>query len=251
MHLKTDKLHCFILLIVASMITPILAGKQPNVLIILTDDQGYGDLSLHGNPHIKTPHMDTLGKSGVRFERFYVSSVCAPTRAALLTGRWPLRTGCHGVTHLREAMRAEEITLAEVFRSAGYRTGCFGKWHNGAHYPFTPQGQGFETFLGFTAGHWNNYFNATLLRNSEPEKTEGYISDVLTDQAIGYITQDSNNPFFCLLAYNAPHSPLLKNIAIVYGLRFNSAPLICPPVKTDSLFWRYQCRATSLWILNI
>jgi arylsulfatase A-like enzyme len=197
------------------------AAARPNVLIILTDDQGYGDLSLHGNPHIRTPHIDTLGSSGVRFDRFYVSSVCAPTRAALLTGRWPLRTGCHGVTRLRETMRSEELTLAEAFASAGYRTACFGKWHNGAHYPFSPQGQGFETFFGFTAGHWNDYFNATLLRGAAPERTHGYITDVLTDEAIRYIEPPDQPPFFCLLAYNAPHDPY--QVPEPYFKRFKQA----------------------------
>jgi arylsulfatase A len=183
------------------------AQQRPNILLIITDDQGYGDLSIHGNPHLQTPHIDRLGHSGVRFDRFYVNSFCSPTRAALLTGRWPLRTGCHGVTHNREAMRPSEVTIAEALRSAGYRTGCFGKWHNGEQYPFTAQGQGFDEFFGFNNGHWNCYFNATLLRGSRPEQTKGYITDVLTDEAIKFITANRKKPFFCYLPYNAPHSP--------------------------------------------
>ncbi len=140
---------------------PLLAasGARPNILLIITDDQGYGDFSLHGNPHLQTPHIDKLGTAGVRFDRFYVNSFCAPTRAALLTGRWPLRTGCHGVTHNREAMRPSEVTLAEALKTAGYRTACIGKWHNGEQFPFTPQGQGFDESFGFNNGHWNNYFD--------------------------------------------------------------------------------------------
>lgn len=180
---------------------------KPNILLIITDDQGYGDFSLHGNPHVHTPHIDQLGRSGVQFERFYVNSFCAPTRAALLTGRWPLRTGCHGVTHNREAMRPSEVTLAEALRGAGYRSACIGKWHNGEQYPYTPQGQGFHESFGFNNGHWNNYFNATLLRGATPEVTKGYISDVLTDEAIRFIDASQNQPFFCYLSYNAPHSP--------------------------------------------
>ncbi|TDU80766.1 arylsulfatase A [Prosthecobacter fusiformis] len=179
----------------------------PNVLLILTDDQGYGDLSIHGNPHLHTPNIDRLGENGVRFDRFYVNSFCAPTRAALLTGRYPVRTGCHGVTHNREAMRATEVTLAEALKPAGYRTACLGKWHNGEQYPFTPQGQGFDEFMGFNNGHWNQYFDATLLRGAKPEKTKGYISDVLTDEAMKFISASKEQPFFCYLAYNAPHSP--------------------------------------------
>ena len=160
---------------------------RPNILLIITDDQGYGDFSIHGNPHLKTPHIDQLGKSAVRFERFFVNSFCAPTRAALLTGRYPLRTGCHGVTHNREAMRPEEVTLAEVLGRAGYRSACIGKWHNGEQYPFTPLGQGFDEFFGFNNGHWNNYFDAALLRGAKQEATKGYISDVLTDEALKFI----------------------------------------------------------------
>lgn len=182
-------------------------SSQPNIVLILTDDQGYGDFSIHGNPHVRTPHIDRLGQSGVRFDRFYVNSFCAPTRAALLTGRWPLRTGCHGVTHNREAMRPAEVTLAEALKGTGYRSACIGKWHNGEQYPFTPAGQGFDESFGFNNGHWNNYFNATLLRGSKPEPTQGYITDVLTDEAIKFIAANQARPFFCYLAYNAPHSP--------------------------------------------
>ncbi len=182
-------------------------AAQPNVLLIITDDQGYGDFSIHGNPHLQTPHIDQLGRSGVQFERFYVNSFCAPTRAALLTGRWPLRTGVHGVTHNKEAMKPAEITLAEAFGANGYRTACIGKWHNGEQFPFTPGGQGFEHVFGFNNGHWNNYFDATLLRGTQPEPTKGYITDVLTDEAMQFITSKQKEPFFCCLAYNAPHSP--------------------------------------------
>lgn len=180
---------------------------QPNVLLIITDDQGYGDFSIHGNEHLQTPNIDRLGSTGVQFERFYVNSFCAPTRAALLTGRWPLRTGCHGVTHNREAIRPSEVTIAEVLKGSGYRTACIGKWHNGEQFPFTPAGQGFNDVFGFNNGHWNNYFDATLLRGSKHEPTKGYISDVLTDEALKFISTNQKQPFFCYLAYNAPHSP--------------------------------------------
>lgn len=182
-------------------------AAPPNVLLIITDDQGYGDFSIHGNPHVQTPHIDRLGNDGVRFERFFVNSFCAPTRAALLTGRWPVRTGVHGVTHNKEAMKPSEVTLAEALCSGGYRTACIGKWHNGEQFPFTPSGQGFEHVFGFNNGHWNNYFDATLLRGSQHEKTTGYITDVLTDEAMQFITAKQKEPFFCYLAYNAPHSP--------------------------------------------
>ncbi|WP_166819937.1 arylsulfatase [Thalassoroseus pseudoceratinae] len=185
----------------------IVAAKRPNVLLILTDDQGYGDLSIHGNPYLKTPAIDQLGRDGVRFERFYVNSFCAPTRGALLTGRYPLRCGVWGVTHNKETMRLSEVTIAEALQSNGYRTGCFGKWHNGEQFPYTPNGQGFDEFFGFCNGHTNAYFDAELTHQSKDVKTKGYITDVLTTQAIRFIEQTDDQPFFCYLSYNAPHSP--------------------------------------------
>jgi hypothetical protein len=163
-------------------------AKQPNVLLIITDDQGYGDFSIHGNAHLQTPNIDKLGRESVRFDRFYVDSFCAPTRAALLTGRWPLRTGVHGVTRNAETMRTSEVTLAEALGGGGYRSACFGKWHNGEQYPFTPMGQGFDEAFGFNNGHWNNYFDPVLLRGSQPQQAKGYITDVLTDEAMRFIT---------------------------------------------------------------
>lgn len=191
-------------LLSACQITP---PPRPNVLFILTDDQGYGDLRIHGNDSIDTPVIDSLARSGARLDQFYVSPVCAPTRAALLTGRYHLRTGTFWVTRGTENMRPEELTLAEVFQANGYRTGIFGKWHNGAHYPYNPLGQGFEEFVGFTSGHWSNYFNTSLIHNDTVLPTEGYITDVLTDKAIDFIDRNRNEPFFCYLPYNVPHSP--------------------------------------------
>lgn len=182
-------------------------SARPNVILIMTDDQGYGDIRSHGNDEIDTPVLDQLAASGARFDRFYVSPVCAPTRGALLTGRYSPRVGVHGVTRGAETMRASEFTIAEMFKSAKYATGIFGKWHNGAHYPQHPNGQGFDEFVGFCAGHWNNYFDTTLEHNGQPLKTEGYITDVLTDHAIAFIKENRNQPFFCYIPYNAPHSP--------------------------------------------
>jgi arylsulfatase A len=179
----------------------------PNVLLIITDDQGYGDFSAHGNPHLKTPNLDQLGRESIQFDRFFVSPVCAPTRAALLTGRYDLRTGVWGVTGGRETMRREEVTLADALRAAGYRTGLIGKWHNGSHYPYSPRGRGFDEFFGFAHGHWNDYFDTELQRNGKRVKTRGYISDVLTDEAIKFVEQNRRRPFFLMLAYNAPHTP--------------------------------------------
>lgn len=179
----------------------------PNVVLIMTDDQGWGDIHSHGNPDLDTPVMDQLARDGVRFERFFVSPVCAPTRASLLTGRYYLRTSTNGVTRGNETMRSEEVTIAEAFQQAGYATGIFGKWHNGAHYPHAPNGQGFDEFVGFSAGHWNNYFDTQLEHNGQPIETEGYITDVLTDAALDFIEKHKDGPFFAYLPYNAPHSP--------------------------------------------
>jgi arylsulfatase A len=203
---RNHKLLAVVLMTILNAIDVAMA-EQPNVLIIMTDDQGFGDFSIHGNTHLQTPHIDKLGAESVRFDRFYVSSFCAPTRAALLTGRWPLRTGCHGVTHNREAMRLSEVTIAETFSNAGYRSACIGKWHNGEQYPFTPKGQGFDASFGFNNGHWNNYFDTALLRGANYEVTKGYITDVLTNEAIRFISANKAAPFFCYLSYNAPHSP--------------------------------------------
>ncbi|MDW7690326.1 arylsulfatase [Flammeovirgaceae bacterium SG7u.111] len=186
---------------------PEKATTRPNVILILTDDQGYGDLGIHGNESIHTPVLDKMAIDGVRMDRFYVSPLCAPTRASLLTGRYNLRTGTRWVSDGLENMRGEEITIGEVFNNAGYKTGCFGKWHNGAHFPYHPNQQGFDEFIGFCAGHWNNYFGTKLEKNGEPFSTKGFITDALTDEAISFIKENKNAPFLCYIPYNVPHSP--------------------------------------------
>lgn len=183
--------------------------QQPNLLLILTDDQGWGDLGINGNPYVSTPFIDSLFAEGVIFEHFYVSPVSAPTRASLLTGRYHLRTGVCNVQNGRENMNPDETTLAELLRDAGYATGCFGKWHNGAYYPYTPNGQGFDEFLGFCSGHWVTYFDPVLQHNETMlPRSEGYMTDLLTDAAIQFIEANRDRPFFCYVPYNAPHTPL-------------------------------------------
>ena len=180
---------------------------NPNIVLIMVDDSGWGDFASNGNLWVTTPNIDQIRQDGLMINRFYVSPLCAPTRASLLTGRYHLRTGTAGVTHGMETMRSEEITIAEVFRDAGYDTGIFGKWHNGAHYPENPLGQGFNEFFGFCAGHWSNYFNTKLQHNNQMINTNGYITDVLTDAALKFIETNNSNPFFCYIPYNAPHNP--------------------------------------------
>ena len=181
--------------------------NRPNVILILTDDQGWGDLNIHGNEKLSTPTIDQMAKTGAHFDRFYVSPLCAPTRASLLTGRYHLRTSTSWVSKGLENMNAAEVSIAEIFQRQGYITGCFGKWHNGAHFPQHPNQQGFDEFIGFCAGHWNNYFATTLEHNGKPYPTEGYITDVLADEAIKFIEENSTGEFFCYVPFNAPHGP--------------------------------------------
>ena len=177
------------------------------MILILSDDQGWGDIHHHGNTILETPTLDRLAAEGAEFENFFVEPLCAPTRAGLLTGKYYLRTGTSWVSRGLENMDPSETTLAELFRQNGYITGCFGKWHNGAHYLQHPNQHGFDEFAGFCAGHWNNYFNTTLEKNGSPVKATGYITDFLTRQAISFIKNSQDKPFFCYIPYNVPHSP--------------------------------------------
>ena len=181
---------------------------SPNILLILTDDMGYGDVAISGNPEINTPNLDQLAHSSVQFSNFYVSPVCAPTRASLLTGRYHQRAGVRSVTNGFETMDPMELTIAELLKSQGYRTAIFGKWHLGEYYPSVPNAQGFDEYLGFRTGHTNYYYDATIERNGAPFETSGHITDVLTDHALEFMSQQDQAPFFCYLAYNAPHTPL-------------------------------------------
>ncbi len=184
------------------------ATERPNILLIMTDDQGYGDLACHGNELLDTPTLDRLASESVRFDRFFVCPYCTPTRAALMTGRYPLRTGAASVTRGLETVRSEEVTIAEVLKTAGYATGCFGKWHIGEHYPSHPLGQGFDEFFGMPQGHWDNYFDPKLEHNGEIVEAQGFITDVITDYALRFIEDHSDEPFFCYVPYNAPHTPM-------------------------------------------
>ena len=184
-------------------------SARPNVLLILTDDQGYGDISLHGNPQLQTPAMDRIGREGVRLDRFYVAPVCSPTRASLLTGRYHLRSGIFGMSRREEVLNPEEVTVAELFQENGYATGLFGKWHLGSVYPETPNGQGFDEFIGILGGLSQLYFNPVLNHNGKEETHRGYITEILTDAAIDWMDGqiESDQPFFSYVSYNAPHTP--------------------------------------------
>lgn len=177
------------------------------MILILTDDQGYGDLGIHGNSDIQTPVLDQFASESAQFDRFYVSPLCAPTRASLLTGRHHLSTGTISVSNGLETMDAEEYTLGEIFKDNGYRTALFGKWHNGQHYPHHPLAQGFDEFTGFLAGHWSNYFDTQLEKNGKTQTFPGYLPDVLTDETLAFIDENQDRPFFAYMAFNTPHSP--------------------------------------------
>src|SRR5436190_13585626 len=181
--------------------------KRPNVIVILSDDQGWGDFSINGNKNLKTPNLDALARRGAMFDRYYVQPVCSPTRAEYLTGRYHPRTGVRGVSTGLERLNLNEITIAQILRALGYRTGAFGKWHNGSQWPYHPNARGFEEFYGFTSGHWGEYFDPPLEHNGRPVRGKGYIADDFTDKAIAFIEKQRNEPFFCYVAYNTPHSP--------------------------------------------
>lgn len=183
-------------------------GRRPNFVVILADDQGWGDLSVHGNTNLATPNIDSLARDGVLFDRFYVCPVCAPTRAEFMTGRYHARGGVRGVSTGEERLNIGERTIAEVFREAGYTTGIFGKWHNGSQPPYHPNYRGFQEFYGFTSGHWGQYFTPELDHNGKMVRGNGYIIDDLTDRAIAFMGQNRAKPFFCYLPYNSPHSPM-------------------------------------------
>jgi arylsulfatase A-like enzyme len=184
------------------------AADYPNIVVFLADDQGWGDLSIHGNTNLATPHIDSLGRGGALFSNFYVCSVCAPTRAEFLTGRYYPRTGVSGVSEGQERMNADEVTLADTLRKAGYVTGCFGKWHNGTQPPLHPNYRGFDEYYGFTSGHWGVYFDAPMDHNGDMTTGKGFIIDDLTDHALDFIREHRDGPFLCYLPYNTPHSPM-------------------------------------------
>jgi arylsulfatase A-like enzyme len=183
-------------------------AEHPNVIVILTDDQGWGDLSLNGNVSVETPHIDQLASDGARFQHFFVSPVCSPTRAEFLTGRHHVRCGVYSTSEGGERVNADETMIGEVFKKAGYRTGAFGKWHSGMQHPYHPNARGFDEFYGFCSGHWGNYFSPMLEHNGQLVQGDGYLPDDLTNRAIEFIEGEHRSPFFVYLPYNTPHSPM-------------------------------------------
>lgn len=188
---------------------------RPNIVLIITDDQGWAQVGVHGNEILQTPHLDALASQGVEFTRFYVSPACAPTRASLLTGRYNYRTGVVDTYLGRAMMHADEVTLAEMLSSNGYRTGIFGKWHLGDNYPLRPIDQGFQEAVVHKGGGigqpsdppGNSYFDPILQVNGRAEKFEGYCTDIFFQQALDFLERHRDQPFFIYLPTNAPHSP--------------------------------------------
>lgn len=203
-----------LLLLLAGACT-VETDSRPNVILIITDDQGYGEIGAHGNDIIQTPNLDQFYDESVRFTNFHVGTTCAPTRAGLMTARNCNRNGVWHTIGGCSLLNIREETIADVFSSAGYATGMFGKWHLGDTYPFRPHDRGFnEAFyhggggVGQTPDFWDNdYFDDTYFRNGVPEKTSGYCTDVWFKEALDFIESHRTEPFFCYLSTNAPHGP--------------------------------------------
>lgn len=193
------------------------AARRPNIVLIVADDQGYGDLSLHGNPHLKTPNIDSIGTSGVQFTQFHVNPVCSPTRSSLMTGRYYYRTGVVDTYLGRSMMYPDEVTIAELLGGAGYRTGIFGKWHLGDNYPLRAVDQGFQEALVHRGGGigqpsdppgGSSYFDPILFDNGKQVQVAGYCTDVFFNRAMEFMERHQSRPFFAHIATNAPHTPL-------------------------------------------
>ncbi|MEM9368364.1 MAG: arylsulfatase [Planctomycetota bacterium] len=207
-------------------------ASRPNVLVILTDDQGWGDISLHGNPNIETPNIDSLARDGAQLKNFYVCAVCSPTRAEFLTGRYHARMGVFSTSRGGERFNLGERTIGESFRDGGYRTAAFGKWHSGMQAPYHPNSRGFDEFYGFCSGHWGNYFDPMLEHNGQIVDGKGFIIDDLTDRTIDFMGRGDDEPFFIYLPYNTPHSPM--NIPDADWEPFASKPIVPDPAPENA-----------------
>ncbi len=217
MHLPISKIKGFQLAFLLSSIwllgcTPDTKNTSnsspPNIILIITDDQGWGDLSKNGNTQIATPNLDRMATDGVSFDRFFVAPVCSPTRAELLTGRYHVRSGVYSTSAGGERMDLDETTLAQVFKQAGYATAAYGKWHNGMQPPYHPNARGFNDFYGFCSGHWGNYFDPVLEHNGKIVKGKGFLTDDLTNRGMQFMNAHQDQPFFLYLPLNTPHSPM-------------------------------------------
>jgi arylsulfatase A-like enzyme len=216
-----NKIFKFIPIIFFGLLTltgAALKEKRPNIVFVITDDQGYGDLGCTGNPVIKTPHLDRLANESVWLTDYHVAPTCSPTRAALMSGHWTNRTGAWHTIMGRSMLREDEGTLGQFFSDAGYHTGMFGKWHLGDNFPYRPEDRGFQEVyrhggggVGQTPDVWDNsYFDGGYYHNGKIVPAEGFCTDVFFDQANQYITKCArqNKPFLAYISTNAPHGPL-------------------------------------------
>ncbi|HOS65445.1 MAG TPA: arylsulfatase [Candidatus Latescibacteria bacterium] len=236
--------------------------NQPNVILVITDDQGYGDLGCTGNPWIQTPNIDRFYGESLRLRDFHVSPLCTPTRGAIMTGHHPVRNGAWATCWGRSILRRDEVTMADVFAASGYRTGMFGKWHLGDNYPYRPMDRGFQHVVahkgggvGQTPDFWgNNYFDDTYFHNGEPVPHEGYCTDVWFTEATKFIEANRDRPFFAYIATNAPHGPFL--VAEKYSRMYEGNPDIpnaafCGMVTNiDENFGRLEARLKELGIAD-
>jgi arylsulfatase A-like enzyme len=219
----------FVAVVIAGLLpVKLVQARQPNIVVILADDQGWGDLGVSGNTNLATPNIDSLARDGAMFERFYVCPVCSPTRAEFLTGRYHPRCGVWSTSTGGERLDLDERTIAQVFRAAGYATGAFGKWHNGTQWPYHPNARGFDDYYGFCSGHWGHYFDPVLEHNGQTVHGKGFIADDLTDHAIAFVEKHREQPFFCYLPFNTPHSPM--QVPERWFQKFKDAKL---PLRTD------------------
>ena len=233
---------------------------RPNVVLVITDDQGYPDLGCTGNPWIQTPHIDHFAAEAVRCEDFHVQPLCTPTRGAIMSGHRPATNGAWATCWGRSLLNANETTLADLFGQGGYRTGMFGKWHLGDNYPYRPQDRGFERVVahkgggvGQTPDFWgNNYFDDTYFHNGQPVEHTGYCTEIWFDQAMSWIDEVAAEPFFCYLATNAPHDPYL--VADEYRQMYEGNPDIFEPAfygmitNIDENFGRLRAKLAELGV---
>lgn len=234
-------------LAIVSIVTILISGCEtkiksdeepvkPNVILILVDDQGYGDIAAHGNPYIQTPNIDELHNTSARFTNYHVNPTCAPSRAALMTGHNANRAGVWHTVNGRSLILERETVMAQTFKDNGYATSIFGKWHLGDNYPFRPQDKGFDEVLIHGGGGIeqtmdyfdNDYFDDTYIHNGKKEKYKGYCTDIWFDEAIKFIESNREKPYFCYLPTNAAHSPYFVEDKYIEPYKGNDS-IVHPP----------------------